>query len=373
MRRRLLKVKTIGVLALLLMLFMTVGAAEEETTDVSGQWTYVLEDGGATITGYVVAPSGDLMIPSELDGYPVTGIGDDAFTNCFGLTGVTIPDSVVRIGVFSFASCNITSVTIPDSVTDIGSGAFYECSSLTSVIIPDSVTRIGRGAFNGCKGLTSVNIPASVTSIGELAFAYSGLTGVTIPASVTEIGSNPFIACPMDYIDVAADNPVYEQVDGVLFDKQQKMLVAYPNAKDGTYAMPEGVLRIGENAFLDCGGLVGVIIPDSVTSIGDYAFVRCVSLTSVTIPNSMTDIGADAFSICTNLTSIVIPEGVASIGGYAFDRCEALTSLTIPPSVVSIGAQAFRDCENLVLFVAEGSYAEEYAKENDIPHVYTTK
>ena len=73
MRRNRVISKMIGVLAVLLVLFMAVGVVEEERTGASGLWKYLLDnDGGATITGWVEEPSDDLMIPNELDGYPVT-------------------------------------------------------------------------------------------------------------------------------------------------------------------------------------------------------------------------------------------------------------------------------------------------------------
>ena len=88
MRRKFLIGKMIGMLAILLALFMAAGAAEEERADASGQWKYVLEGGGATITRYLGECNGDLLIPFELDGYPVTVIGDEAF---YGVTGTALP------------------------------------------------------------------------------------------------------------------------------------------------------------------------------------------------------------------------------------------------------------------------------------------
>ena len=94
------------------------------------------------------------------------------YESCFGLTSVTIPNSVTSIGSSAFGNCSgLTSVTIPNSVTSIEYGAFWGCSGLTSVTIPNSVTSIGKYAFRGCSGLTSVTIPNSVESIGTEAFA----------------------------------------------------------------------------------------------------------------------------------------------------------------------------------------------------------
>ena len=133
--------------------------------------TYTFSDGEVTITDCSSSASGALTIPSTINGYPVTTIGDYAFSDCYDLTSVTIPDSVTTIGDWAFSDCNsLTSVTIPDSVTIIGDDAFYYCNSLTSVTIPDSVTTIGDDAFRYCSSLTSVTIGDSVTTIGDRAF-----------------------------------------------------------------------------------------------------------------------------------------------------------------------------------------------------------
>ena len=124
-------------------------------------------------------------------------LGYAAFSDCSGLTSLTIPSSVTSIGENAFDGCSgLTSLTIPSSVTSIGEDAFYGCSGLTSLTIPSSVTSIGESAFFGCSGLTSLTIPSSVTSIGEsVFFGCSGLTSFTIPSSVTSIGWGAFCGC----------------------------------------------------------------------------------------------------------------------------------------------------------------------------------
>lgn len=98
-------------------------------------------------------------------------INSQTFKGCTGLTSVSIPNSVTRIGYEAFYGCtDLTSVTIPNSVTSIGESAFYNCTGLPSVTIPNSVTEIGRSAFFRCTGLTSVTIGTSVSSIGDGAF-----------------------------------------------------------------------------------------------------------------------------------------------------------------------------------------------------------
>ena len=172
----------------------------------SGDYTYTVSNGKVKITDYSGA-GGDITIPSTLGGYPVTTIGEDAFSYCSSLTSATIGNSVTTIGNYAFYSCDsLTSITSPDSVTTIGSSAFGGRSSLTGIwvdadntnycsddqgvlfnknktvliqapggiigsyTIPDSVTTIGQQAFECCPALTSVTIGNGVTTIGNYAF-----------------------------------------------------------------------------------------------------------------------------------------------------------------------------------------------------------
>ena len=302
-------------------------------------------------------------------------IGDWAFSDCESLTSVTIPDSVTAIDDWAFYRCeSLTSVTIPDSVTSIGSGVFGYCESLTSVTVPDSVTSIGDGAFFDCENLTSVTIPDSVTSIGDRAFyGCAGLTSVTIPDSVTKLEANPWGFCySLTTISVSPGHPALTVIDGALYSKADKRLIWVPMSTKGTFEIPQGVRIIGDEAFSYCYRLTSVTIPDSVTRIGGSAFSYCDSLTSVTIPDSVTAIGISAFFNCKKLTSVTIPDSVTSIGSSAFSFCAGLNSVTIPDSVTRIGNYAFFHCDSLsMVIVTEGSFAEQYCIDNNLPYRYT--
>ena len=163
---------------------------------VQAQFVYTTNNGTITITGYIGTPT-TLTIPSTINGYPVTSIGECAFCQSTSLTSITIGNSVTSIGSSAFYYCtSLTNLTIGNSVTNIGSSAFYYCTSLTNLTIGNSVTNIGDSAFGSCYSLASITIPNTVTSIGDMAFDYcNSLTSITIGNSVTSIGSQAFYYC----------------------------------------------------------------------------------------------------------------------------------------------------------------------------------
>jgi hypothetical protein len=243
----------------------------------------------------------------------------------------------------------IAAILIGSHVTGIGRWVFGECAALESVMIGSGVTGIGDRAFIGCTALTAVTIPDGVTSVGEDAFAEcTALESVSIGNGVTEIGDYAFYGCvSLQSFQVDGANPAYSSADGVLFDKAGTLLIQYPCAKSGAYAVPAGVTAIGQEAFYGCAGLTAVTIPDSVTDIGPGAFVECGSLESADIGNGVTAIGRWAFGDCTALESVTVGSGVKSIGLNAFSGCAALTAVTIPDGVETLGNYAFNLCTAL--------------------------
>ena len=131
----------------------------------------------------------------------------------------------------------------------------------------------------------------------------------------------------------------------------------------------EGIAEIGAWAFERCSNLEKITLPESLSEIDWGAFAGCISLNEVTIPGNVKEISHGAFEKCLALKKATICEGVTSIEVRAFYLCEELQVICIPASVSSIALAAFTGCEKLCIHAPAGSYAETYAKENNIPFV----
>ena len=300
-------------------------------------------------------------------------IGEGAFYECESLTSVIIPDGVAFIGNEAFFDCeNLDVIIIPDSVEQIGNNAFGHCHSLTVITLSKNLFSIGDYAFASCPRLADVSIPDSVVSIGNFSFySCESLTSMKIPDSVISIGANPFQSCKnLTEISVSPDHPVFETINGVLFDKTDRHLIWYPIPRSSKeYTIPQGTRSIGDDAFYRCENLTSVIVPNSVTKIGDHAFYSCENLTSVAIPESVFSIEDCAFSWC-GLPAVIIPDGVATIGSAAFSFCFALTDISISSTVTSIRKDAFKESRHVTLTVPRNSYAAQYCQDNNLNYTY---
>lgn len=358
---------------------------------------YTVSDEGVTIIGCKGSKDGKIIIPSEIDGSPVTTIDNNAFAMC-NIREVTIPDTVTTIGFAAFSNTCLKSITIPASVTSIGPSVFYG-SGLTSItvdennpvyhsdgncvietktktlvagcsvsVIPSdgSVTTIGKEAFNQCMfteisipdciesieeyafifcmALKNITIPDSVKTIGDRAFrGCSELTGIVIPDSVESIGEGAFDDC-YDLSDVRIGSGVKSiarwafsgcGIERITVSKDNKAYHSENNCLIETKS--KTLIRGCKNSKIPADG--------SVTAIGPYAFEYC-DFKTITIPDCVTEIMEYAFYF-SKLESVIIGNGVKSIPDAAFFRNHNLSSVTIGNSVESIGRDAFTGCASL--------------------------
>ena len=330
-------------------------------------------DGNGIITGYTCDKTDlpkALVIPAKIGNEVITGIRNNAFYDCKGLTSLDLSactsltvigveaDTYLRMGAFGGCT-GLTEVKLPASLTKIDNSAFRDCTGLTSIDLSGctSLTKIEEYAFSGCTGLTEVKLPASLTEIGKLAFrgctrltsidlsactsltkigreAFSGCTGLTevkLPASLTGIGELAFHGCTsLTSIDLSGCTNLTE-IGTMAFEGCTGLASIDLSACTS-------LTEIGERAFKDCSKLTGTIVfPASLKTIKTHnynnypdnfvgAFEGCIKLQ-----------GAD-FSACTNFTKIE---------NSTFKNCWRLTEVKLPASLTEIGKEAFKDCVNL--------------------------
>lgn len=374
----------------------------------SDTWVYALrEDGTAEIVRCDQPETvGSLTVPETLNGIPVTAIGDKAFSQCYYLTDVTLPEGITHIGDFAFEDCtDIETLTIPGTVTSMGcnpfigttirlqlaqsntaleqQGAFlldretkrlicfqsspegteeapaplviptgtreigdyaFSRSDAVQVVLPAGVTKIGQCAFQRCLSLQSVTLPAGLTDIGDHAFQRcSKLEEVNLPDSVTHLGRNPFAGSPVT-LSLSASHPALELRADVLIERSTGKLLSFPCVgSEPAYEIPGDIREIGEFAFAYCKDLFTLTVPANVEIAGN-AFYRNEAIEEVTLPEGLTVIRENTFWGCINLKTVEIPGSVTEIGAFAFNCCQAMETLTFPKSLVTLGEGAFQGC-----------------------------
>ena len=292
-------IKLIGIIALVAVIGFSFAACGGDDGRDDNNFTYTETENDVTITKYNGTAT-SVKIPEQINGKPVTSIGDYAFNSCSNLTSVTIPNSVTRISDLAFYRCQgLPGVNIPKSVTNIGSRAFADCPSLTAINVDkdnDAYTsddgvlyrkdKLFLWTYPAGKPGSSFSIPDGVTNIYSGAFDENqNLTSVGIPASVTYLSGEDFWKfTKLAAINVDAANPAYSSSDnGVLYNKAKTTLVCFPKSgpiTSGTFTIPATVTTIGEYAF-GYAGLTSITIPATVNRIEKLAFNYCANLTSV--------------------------------------------------------------------------------------------
>jgi len=216
--------------------------------------------------------------------------------------------------------------------------------AIAGEVAGEPVTRVAARSFNNCKGVTSVKIPAKVTNIGDHLAGYAKSLAAYI---------------------VDENNETFCSVDGIVYTKDMKKLVAYPPVYPTTeFTVPSSVETIGYGAAYNAN-LVSLIIPDSVTKVDGFAFTYCKSLKSVKLSSALKTIGYSGFGN-TALESIELPPVLEEMGINAFNNCKQMKSVTVtnPATVIKDGAIPAN--EGLVIRGYEGSTAQTYAEENNI-------
>ena len=260
-----------------------------------------------------VSPDGgDVVVPDEIEGLPVTMIGWGAFMYCYN-THVIIGEGVSTIdpGAFMYMGSG-TSITVDknNSSYAVVDGVLYDkqlthvyrcMEGVVAVDLPSTVRTFSFGAFQDCRDLRSVVIPEGVVGFNcDQLFYNTGLETVSLPNTMTELGYS---------------------------------------------------------AFMSCDGLMGIKLPDSLRTLNFQVFCGCRNLREVVIPNGVTNIAINAFSTCYNLTNVVIGSSVESIDTSAFWGCTNLLTISFAGNApwVSPYSTFHNVPSNCVVYVNRGS------------------
>lgn len=277
----------------------------------------------------------------------VSSIGKDAFYSC-GLTSLTLPTSLTKIGYEAFSYSKIKSIVIPSGVKELPERIFQSCSNLEKVTLHSNIKSIGSYAFYKT-AVTKLELPQQLTTLGESALGSTKLIEVTIPDGVVVLERNLF-AGSEDLKNVALKGSVTTLNEGVFKSCPSLQTIQFgenKDAKEGEIVIPETVTVIGRYLFSGCATLKSVTFPDSITELPMYVLEKCTSLTDVIMNNNVKTIGNYAFDGCSSLDSISLPSSLTSLGTYAFRNCKALKSLSIPEGVKTIPYYMANGCTSL--------------------------
>lgn len=315
-------------------------------------------------------------------------IGESAFSSCKGLKEVILPGSLARIENDAFIACtSLERVTLSEGLKEIGQHAFDRCTSLESLELPEGLEKIEWTAFQECSSLTTVNFPDTLKTIGSMAFSLTNLNEVSLPEGFEEPDGNPFTYCRnLSEITMRADGGIgtYCLVENdALMNKDKTRLITYPGKKPGEYVIPDSVTTFASGAFYGCDGLTKLTIPAGFTAIGIslIPFDSCKSVLEFAVAEDNPDLksvdgfilnkeGSTLYASPNGREMLIIPEGVRTVGYAAVYNREG-KYLEVPASVKEIecNLDEYRD-KDFWMIVIKDSYAETYAKENNIPYIY---
>lgn len=244
--------------------------------------------GGTMIRGYIDA-GGEIAIPKEIEGKPVTIIDRNTFKD----------------------NAAITSIYIPSTVKKIDQCAFQNCKSLEAETLKNGLESIGWSAFNGYEKIKSIEIPDTVTTLeGKTDSSFSDSPGLGIFGYCTSL-------------ETAVIGKGIYTIPSYCFMNCTSLK---------SITIPGNVRMLGNEAFYNCTNLETVILEEGVEQIGNPMYISS---------------GTYVFSNCTSLVNLTLPETLERITFYAFDSCNSLTDVEVPANCKIIGNAVFNDCPDI--------------------------
>jgi len=320
-------------------------AAHKYSTDVDEEYDYKNEFNFTTPEAYAELEEYNSFDKSMYEDFEYTLInGEAVITGCESVDiKIEVPSEindmpVTRIYMSAFGNSTAEEIIIPDSVKTIDKLAFYGCSSLKKLTINGAET-IGDSAFVMCSSLTELTFSGNCKTIE---------------------GDEPFISCNMlENITVTDGDGNYSSENGVLYNKDKTILIAYPASKsDKEFKVPSGVKEVSVSAFCNNKYLENVDL-SGVEKIGAYAFERSQNLKKAVLSDSLKTVDIYAFADCSAMNSIRVPESVETIGVYAF-------GYKTDESGNSADTDNMTTVDGFKIYAEDGSESYYYAQSCDI-------
>lgn len=285
----------------------------------------------------------------------------NVFSNCPALKTILFENGITKIPNELFAGCNgLKKIEIPQTVTVVGSGAFKNCILLKEVKIPDSVKEIDANAFADCVNIEEFNFPDTISILGSgVLKGCTKLKKIRLPKTLTKIPNSMFMECS-SLENIVTDEQIIEIGAFAYKDCVQLSKI---DLKDSN------VRGIGEYAFSGCSGLTKVDMGNQIETLGDYTFEGCNNLEEILLSAAIKIIPRGSFQACSKLENIILTNGIQEVEEDAFKECTNLREIFIPYKTKKIGTLCFSYLDILLIRGVAGSYAEQYATENDIAFV----
>lgn len=276
-----------------------------------------------------------------------------------------LPRISKKVAPYAFRGAQkLNLITVPSGVTSIGAGAFYGCTSLQKLILPFAGTSATTGIMrdivdaNGRGKLESLVITGGQLR-AQAFYGLSILRNLELPIPTEEIPDRCFYGC--------------SSLRQIVFTGDD-----FPS-KDGEIQIPDGIARIGSQAFYSCEALTQVHIPASVTTIEDRAFAYCTGMEAFYVDADNPSYESDAWNVLFTKGKETllyypsarpwpyynVPEETRQINELAFYGCDPLVNLYLPDSISSISTRGIVDT-SLTVCAYYQSYAARYAEENNL-------
>ena len=313
---------------------------------------YKIVGGEVYILGYNKEYSGNIIIPTYIEGYKVTRICENAFKDCSNNIVLNLYELLVLENKAFYNCENLLSVNIPN-IKEIGESVFYNCQNLFEVNIKN-VEKIGSQAFNMCTSLKEIELNGRITEIGIRSLGYNGIglnKNFVIYDYSDTLTQTYATTNGINFTAIDNEIPYYYYNTYVNQNGETEAYISYVSKNfDGVVVLPNEcngykITKIGDEAFKNCNFITEVVLPETIKIIEEEAFAGCQLLEKINLEN-VTSILYGAFENCSSLKEVNATK-LSKINQYVFYGCLELEKVDIE-NVTTIDTAGFAYCTNLI-------------------------